>query len=149
MKNTISFSFGAISLLSFSLNCFAQQKPNIVIYLADDQGQNDCSVYGAKVLQTPTAEMLANAGLTFNNAFVASPAAIIQKYFIRPNEEFYDIQNDPFEQLNLIDSKIHQKQIRKMRLLLDNWMLRQGDAKSVFETPYPVSGPKPHELGIK
>lgn len=74
MKLTVSFSFGAISVLSFSLHCFAQNKPNIVIYLADDQGQTDSSVYGAKVLQTPTVDKLAKAGLTFNNAFIASPA---------------------------------------------------------------------------
>lgn len=50
------------------------ERPNIVVYLADDQGQLDGTVYGAKVLQTPTAEKLAQAGLTFNNAFIASPA---------------------------------------------------------------------------
>ncbi len=74
MKNTVSFSFGAISLLAFSLQASAQQKPNIVLYLADDQSYSDVSVYGAKGLQTPTAELLAKAGITFTNAFVASPA---------------------------------------------------------------------------
>lgn len=74
MKNTVSFSFGAISLLTLSLHGSAQHKPNIVLYLADDQSCSDVSVYGAKNLQTPTAELLAKAGITFTNAFVASPA---------------------------------------------------------------------------
>ena len=74
MKNTVSFSFGAISLLAFSLHGSAQHKPNIILYLADDQSCSDVSVYGAKNLQTPTAELLAKAGVTFTNAFVASPA---------------------------------------------------------------------------
>jgi arylsulfatase A-like enzyme len=52
----------------------AQKLPNIVLYLADDQSQKDVTVYGAKVLQTPTAEKLAKAGLTFDNAFIASPS---------------------------------------------------------------------------
>ena len=52
----------------------AQKKPNIVIYIADDQSYSDISVYGAKGLKTPTAELLAKSGLTFSNAFVASPS---------------------------------------------------------------------------
>ena len=74
MKNTVSFSFGAISLLTLSLHGSAHHKPNIVLYLADDQSYSDVSVYGAKGLKTPTAELLAKSGLTFTNAFVASPA---------------------------------------------------------------------------
>ena len=74
---------------------------------------------------------------------------IIRKYYIRPSEEFYDIKNDPFEQYNLIEKKAHQKKIKKMRQLLSNWMTEQGDTKKVFQTPYPITGPRPHELGIK
>ncbi len=76
-------------------------------------------------------------------------AAIIQKYFVRPAEEFYDILADPNEQANLINSKLHQEQIEKMKELLNKWMEEQGDTKRIFETPYPVTGPKPHDLGIQ
>ncbi len=76
-------------------------------------------------------------------------AAIIQKYFVRPAEEFYDIQNDPLEQTNLVDSKKYQKEVKKMRQMLDDWMKEQGDTKRDFEIPYPVTGQKPHELGIQ
>jgi hypothetical protein len=37
----------------------------------------------------------------------------------------------------------------KLRQLLDDWMKVQGDTKRVFESPYPVAGPKPHDLGIQ
>lgn len=76
-------------------------------------------------------------------------AKIIKKYYVRPAEEFYDIQKDPMEQVNLMDSKEHQKQIEKMRKMLDTWMKKQGDTKRLFDTPYPISGPTPHELGIQ
>ena len=76
-------------------------------------------------------------------------AAIIQKYFVRPGEELYDIQNDPTEQVNLIDSKVHQAEIVEMRLLLNQWMEEQGDTRKLFQNPYPVTGPKPHDLGIQ
>jgi hypothetical protein len=73
-------------------------------------------------------------------------AAIIQKYYIRPAEEFYDIQSDPREQINLIYSEDHQEQINRMRVLLDDWMSQQGESKDIFETPYPITGLKPHEI---
>ncbi|MCW0484515.1 sulfatase family protein [Gaoshiqia sediminis] len=76
-------------------------------------------------------------------------AAIIQKYYVRPAEEFYDLETDPTEQKNLIDSNEHQEQIQKMRQLLEEWMKEQGDTRALFETPYPISGPTPHERGIR
>jgi len=76
-------------------------------------------------------------------------AAIIQKYYVRPAEEFYDLQNDPNEQNNLIDCRDYQKQISQMRKLLAYWMTEQGDSGKIFESPYPITGPTPHELGIK
>lgn len=79
----------------------------------------------------------------------AKAAAIIQKYYVRPAEEFYDIQNDPNEQNNLIDCKDYQKQISRMRRLLTEWMKEQGDSGKIFETPYPVTEPTPHDLRIK
>ena len=49
-------------------------KPNLVIFLADDMGQLDTSVYGAKDVRTPNMQRLAEEGLTFTQAFVASPS---------------------------------------------------------------------------
>lgn len=53
----------------------AAVKPNIVLYIADDHGRNDSSVYDEHSdAITPNMAKLATEGLTFNNAFVASPA---------------------------------------------------------------------------
>jgi len=49
-------------------------KPNMVIFLADDHGQLDSSVYGSPSVQTPTMQKLAEEGLVFDQAFIASPA---------------------------------------------------------------------------
>lgn len=51
-----------------------QQKPNIVIFLADDAGYLDNAVFGSGEVNTPTMQQLAKTGMRFNNAFVASPA---------------------------------------------------------------------------
>jgi uncharacterized sulfatase len=49
-------------------------RPDIVVFLSDDHGQLDSTPYGAKDVRTPNMQRLANEGLTFNRAFVASPA---------------------------------------------------------------------------
>lgn len=48
-------------------------RPDIVIFLSDDHTYRDSSVYGSDIA-TPNMQRLANAGMTFNNAFVASPS---------------------------------------------------------------------------
>ena len=49
-------------------------RPNIGIFTSDDHSQLDSEVYGARDLRTPNMLRLAEAGLTFTHAFVASPA---------------------------------------------------------------------------
>ena len=73
-------------------------------------------------------------------------AAIIAKYYARPAEEFYDLEKDPTEQHNLIDNPEYKTQVDEMRSRLSKWMKEQGDTRSVFNTPYPLSGPTPHEF---
>ena len=70
-------------------------------------------------------------------------AAIIKKYYQRPAEEFYNLENDPNEQNNVMDDVRYKKQIEKMSKMLDEWMKEQDDQKTVFREPYPLSGPKP------
>lgn len=48
--------------------------PDIVVFLTDDQSQLDATPYGAKDLRTPNMQRLADAGLTFTRAYVASPS---------------------------------------------------------------------------
>jgi arylsulfatase A-like enzyme len=47
-----------------------------VLFLADDHGYFDSSVYGSKVVRTPNMARLAAAGMTFANAFSASPTCV-------------------------------------------------------------------------
>lgn len=62
-------------LCTAALHLTATTPPNIVLYIADDHGRNDSSVYNpAGDAITPQMAKLAAAGLTFNQAFVASPA---------------------------------------------------------------------------
>jgi arylsulfatase A-like enzyme len=49
-------------------------KPNFVVFLADDHGGRDSAPYGSPDARTPNMARLAEAGLTFTRAFVASPS---------------------------------------------------------------------------
>ncbi|MFH4967545.1 sulfatase-like hydrolase/transferase [Gaetbulibacter sp. M240] len=50
----------------------AQVKPNIIFILADDLGYGDLSCYGAKDIQTPFIDKLANSGFKFTRAYANS-----------------------------------------------------------------------------
>ena len=74
----VQIGFAAILFvcLLFALPTSAKDtnsRPNIVIFLTDDQSQLDVSAYGSK-LRTPNMQRLADNGLTFTRAFVASPS---------------------------------------------------------------------------
>lgn len=62
-------------LLSFlPVHAAEPSKPDIVLFLADDLGIDDCSPYGCREVPTPNMTRLAQAGMTFTQAFVASPS---------------------------------------------------------------------------
>jgi len=52
----------------------AADKPNLVVYICDDLGTLDISPYGSKDVRTPNMQRLADGGLRFTQAFVASPS---------------------------------------------------------------------------
>ncbi|HSH93279.1 MAG TPA: sulfatase [Roseimicrobium sp.] len=49
-------------------------RPDIVIFLTDDQSQLDCTPYGGSDIRTPNMQRLAEKGMTFTRAYVASPS---------------------------------------------------------------------------
>lgn len=52
----------------------AADKPNLVCFLADDHGIHDSTPYGGQDVETPHLQRLADRGLRFTRAYVASPA---------------------------------------------------------------------------
>lgn len=50
------------------------EKPNVVLFLADDLSWSDCSPFGGKEIRTPNMARLAHEGMTLTHAFVASPS---------------------------------------------------------------------------
>ncbi|WP_229239671.1 sulfatase family protein [Echinicola soli] len=76
-------------------------------------------------------------------------AAVVQRYFVRPAVEFYDLANDPNEQHNLANELAYQPLVTKMKKQLDNWMVAQGDEQKLYKQPYYFPGPKPNGKTIQ
>jgi N-sulfoglucosamine sulfohydrolase len=71
----IAFFVVLMTLVSWSSLCAKEQaRPDIVIFLTDDQSQLDATPYGSNGVRTPNMQKLADRGLTFDRAFVASPS---------------------------------------------------------------------------
>ena len=58
------------------------QRPHLVLFLADDHGYWDSSVYGSRAVRTPNLEKLSSAGLTFTNAFSGAAICIPSRAII-------------------------------------------------------------------
>ncbi|VGO20854.1 sulfatase family protein [Pontiella sulfatireligans] len=68
----------------FALCCFAvcavgAQKPNIIVFLTDDQDKESIGAYGADVW-TPNLDRMAEEGMLFHNAFVTSTVCTPSRY---------------------------------------------------------------------
>ena len=63
-----------LALLCSQSSFAAPPRPNIIVFLADDHGQLDSTPYGATDVRTPNMQRLADAGMTFTHAFIASPS---------------------------------------------------------------------------
>lgn len=74
---TAFFFLGYLCLGVISSNCSStaiqeQEKPNILLILADDLGYNDLGFQGSEELLTPNLDALAANGVVFTNAYVTA-----------------------------------------------------------------------------
>ncbi|NJB35212.1 sulfatase family protein [Croceivirga sp. JEA036] len=89
LKLRISILFFA---LSFATN--AQEKPNVIVILADDLGLGDLSFYRKKhtaniILETPALDYLAENGVAFTNAHAPASLCAPSRYAIMTGNHCY------------------------------------------------------------
>ena len=66
------FKIFLIAVLFFStIGSYGQNRPNIVMVMADDLGGRDLPLYGNKFNESPNINKLASQGLMFSNAYAA------------------------------------------------------------------------------
>jgi arylsulfatase A-like enzyme len=65
-----AFALAALFVCSFAA---AAERPNIVLFIADDLSWHDVGAYGNRDVRTPNVDKLAREGMTFQRAFAASP----------------------------------------------------------------------------
>lgn len=58
----------------------AQNRPNVIVVLADDLGFGDVSAYGSRTISTPNIDALARGGVCFNNAYATSATSTPSRY---------------------------------------------------------------------
>ena len=59
-------------LLALALPCFATEKPNVILILADDLGYGDLGCYGQQLIQTPYLDRMASEGMRFTQFYAGS-----------------------------------------------------------------------------
>ncbi|MDE0105952.1 MAG: arylsulfatase [Bryobacterales bacterium] len=60
-----------VSLMALPALCQAQQRPNVIVVLTDDQGYGDLSAHGNPVLKTPNLDKLHSQSIRFTDFHVA------------------------------------------------------------------------------
>lgn len=86
MKWNNLLSNSILAGLSLPVSVLAQsweqkgELPNVVIIVADDLGYGDLSCYGAKAIQTPGMDRVANEGLRFTNAYCTAATSTPSRY---------------------------------------------------------------------
>ena len=75
-------SLTALAVLPLVAACARneQQKPNILLIIADDLGVGDVSAYGYGVIRTPNIDNLADNGIRFNNGYATSATSTPSRY---------------------------------------------------------------------
>lgn len=72
------FLFSCLTLMAATLA--AQDKPNVIVIMADDLGYGDVSCYGATELETPNIDRLAAEGQRFTSGYCSASTCTPTRY---------------------------------------------------------------------
>lgn len=69
----LPLTLGAMTVWLFAAPIVAQNRPNILFAISDDQSFPHASAYGCKWIKTPGFDRVAKSGVLFTNAFAPTP----------------------------------------------------------------------------
>jgi len=174
-KNKISFLTLTVSLTLISLfftgcnkvpansnaidstntqNQNTDKKPNIVIFYVDDLGYGDIGSYGAKEVNTPNIDALANNGIRFTDAHSSSATCTPSRYSLLTGEYAFRqntaVLNGDAALIIPTNKPTLPKMLKKAgytTAVIGKWHLGLGDVKSSINWNKKVS-PGPLEVGF-
>ena len=131
------------------------EKPNIVIIYADDVGYGDLGCYGAKAIDTPNLDQLADGGIRFTSAYATASTCTPSRYSLLTGE--YPFRNQgavilPGNAPLIIDpSKVTipslLKSVGYTTGLVGKWHLGLGSADKPLDWNKEIK-PGPRQLGF-
>jgi len=78
MNKILTLLLGLLAIAN--INAQKSKKPNVLIIYTDDLGYGDLRSYGAKSINTPNIDALANNGLKFTNAYATNATCTPSRY---------------------------------------------------------------------
>ena len=66
------FAIFALASPAAAAGTVGEQRPNLVLIIADDMNWNDCGAYGHPAIRTPHIDKLASEGLLFHHAYLTT-----------------------------------------------------------------------------
>jgi arylsulfatase A-like enzyme len=82
----VMLATSVLLLASLSANYTLDDRPNIVLIIADDIGYGDLSCYGATKITTPNIDSIAKSGIRFTDAHTASTVCTPSRYSLLSGE---------------------------------------------------------------
>lgn len=67
----------------------------------------------------------------------------------KPAEEFFDLESDPYETVNLADEPAHREALNKLRASLDKWIQETGDTGAIPEKHTAIERPNEIENRVQ
>ncbi|MCC5927929.1 MAG: sulfatase [Cyclobacteriaceae bacterium] len=109
---------GALSALAFYLSSQPgkDKRPNILIFISDDQSWGHTSMAGDPVVKTPNFDRIAVNGVNFTNAYNNAPACAPSRASMLSGKNFWELE----------EGAIHFSFIPKKFKLITDWLAESG-----------------------
>ncbi|RYD17978.1 MAG: hypothetical protein EOP88_24215 [Verrucomicrobiaceae bacterium] len=80
-------------------HCLAQEKrPNILLFITDDESWLERSAYGWAKIPTPNFDRIAKRGALFNNAYTSAPSCAPSRAALLAGRNFWELEQGAFIQ---------------------------------------------------
>jgi N-sulfoglucosamine sulfohydrolase len=133
----------------------ADQRPNIVMIVSDDHGQDDLGCYGNTAIKTPHLDALAREGIRFTNAYCTSASCSASRSVILTG--LYNHANGQYGHEHSFHHFSTFENVRSLPVILADNGYRTGrvgkyhiapESVYFFENVIPGNQRNPHEMAV-